>query len=304
MPPVALPDLSLAEWERTKDTLHLYLQIVGKVRLATASPRNHWWHVPLYVAIDGLTTGRLQQGGVTFEIRFDVREHALRVETADGRGESLALRDGLTVAEFHARLLEILAGLGVHVELLDRPFGVPMTTPFSQDTEHASYDADAVGRFWRALDWIDGVFAEFAGWFCGKQSPVHLFWHSCDLAVTRFSGREAPPAPGADPVTREAYSHEVISFGFWAGDQEVREPGFYSYTAPEPDDLAGHALQPPAAAWLEHRNGLLAFLPYEAVRTAADPRRALLDFLQSAYDAGSIAAGWDRAALRSSWSPR
>lgn len=303
MSPLALPDLPLAAWEPTKDTLHLYLQIAGKVRLATAHPQNHWWHAPLYLDVDGLTTRRLHRGGVTFDICFDLRDHALRVRTADGRGESFALHDGLTVADFDGCLHESLARLGVDVSLVEKPFGVPMTTPFAQDTEHASYDRYAVHRFWRALDWVDGVFGEFAGWYCGKQSPVHLFWHSFDLALTRFSGREAPPMSGVDPVTREAYSHELISFGFWAGDRDVREAAFYSYTAPEPDGLSRRSLQPPQARWLEQRSGRLAFLPYEAVRAASDPRRALLAFLQSAYDAGSSAAGWDRAALTSSFCP-
>ena len=300
---VALPELPLAAWEPTKDTLHLFLQIVGKVRLATARPQNHWWHVPLYVDVGGLTTRRLHREGVTFEIRFDFRDHALRVQRADGGSESVALHDGLSVAGFYARVREALAPLGVDVALRDKPFGVPMTTPFSQDTEHASYDPGAVHRFWRALDWIDDVLTEFSGWYCGKQSPVHLFWHSFDLALTRFSGREAPLTPGADPVTREAYSQELISFGFWAGDRDVREAAFYSYTAPEPDGLTRRSLQPPPARWLEQRSGRLAFLPYEAGRTAPDPRRALLAFLQSAYDAGSVAAGWDRARLASSFCP-
>jgi hypothetical protein len=300
---VSLPELPLGAWEPTKDTLHLFIQIVGKVRLACAAPQNHWWHVPLYVDVEGLTTRPLRREGVTFDIRFDFRDHALRVRTADGRGDSFALQDGLTVADFDARLHELLGRLGVDVALNEKPYGVPMTTPFPADTEHASYDPGAVHRFWRALDWVDGILSEFAGWYCGKQSPVHFFWHSLDLALTRFSGREAPAIPGADAVTREAYSHEVISFGFWAGDREVREPAFYSYTAPEPDGLARRSLRPPGARWLEQQTGRLAFLPYEAVRTAHDPRRALLAFLQSAYDAGSIAAGWDRAALTSSWCP-
>ena len=303
MSSVALPELPLAAWEPTKDTLHLFVQVVGKIRLSIARPQNHWWHVPLYVDVDGLTTRPLRRAGVTFEIRFDFRDHALRVDTADGRSESFELRDGLSVAEFYARVREALQRLGVEVALRDEPFGVPMTVPFSQDREHASYDADAVMRFWRALGWIDDVLTEFAGWYCGKQSPVHLFWHSFDLALTRFSGREAPELPGADAVTREAYSHEAISFGFWAGDRERREAAFYSYTAPEPDGLTRRSLQPEPARWLEQAGGSLAVLPYAAVRAAPDPRRTLLAFLQSAYEAGSVAAGWDRSGLTSSFCP-
>jgi Family of unknown function (DUF5996) len=176
---------------------------------------------------------------------------------------------------------------------------VPMTTPFPEDREHASYDRDAVERFWRILGWSDQVFEEFAGWFCGKTSPVHLFWHSLDLAVTRFGGKRAPVDPNASAVTREGYSHELISFGFWAGDKNLREPSYYSYTAPEPASLRDRLLRPDEARWTE----TLALLPYEAVRTARDPRAALLDFLESAYEAGADAAGWDRKDLESSWCP-
>jgi Family of unknown function (DUF5996) len=178
-----------------------------------------------------------------------------------------------------------------------------MTTPFPEDVEHASYDRDAVERFWRILDWSDGVFEEFSGWYCGKTSPVHLFWHSFDLAVTRFGGKRAPALPDADGVTREAYSHEVVSFGFWAGDDNVREPTYYSYTAPEPDGLRGQPLRPADAFWAEQGAGSLAMLRYDAVRTAPDPRAALLAFLESAYEAGAGLAGWDRGDLTSSWCP-
>jgi uncharacterized protein DUF5996 len=189
--------------------------------------------------------------------------------------------------------------LGVDVPILESPYGVPMTTRFPDDREHASYDSDAVERFWRILGWSDQVFEEFAGWFCGKTSPVHLFWHSLDLAVTRFGGKRAPVNPNADAVSREGYSHELISFGFWCGDRNVREPSYYSYTAPEPPGLRDRPLRPGAAQWTD----TLALLPYEAVRTAADPRSTLLEFLESAYEAGADTAGWDRKDLESSWCP-
>ena len=296
----ALPPLPLEDWEATKNTLHLWVQIVGKIRLASTAPRNHWWHVPLYVDVRGLTTRRMHAAnGVVFQIRFDFVGHRLVVETNEGASESFPLVDGLSVSEFDRKLHDTLAGLGIDVAIRENPFGVPMTTPFPDDREHASYDPDAVERFWRILDWSDGVFEEFAGWFCGKTSPVHLFWHSFDLAVTRFGGKRAPALPDADAVTQEAYSHELISFGFWAGDQNVREPSYYSYTAPEPDGLRERPLRPDSAVWTE----TLALLPYEAVRTAADPRAALLAFLESAYEAGAGAAGWDRKDLESSWCP-
>ena len=181
--------------------------------------------------------------------------------------ESFPLVDGLSVAEFDRQLHATLAGLGIDVEIRESPFGVPMTTPFPDDREHASYDPDAVERFWRILDWSDGVFEEFAGWFCGKTSPVHLFWHSLDLAVTRFGGKRAPALPDADAVTQEAYSHEVVSFGFWAGDANLREPAYYSYVAPEPPGLRDRSLQPERAAWVDQVTGSMALLPYDAVRT-------------------------------------
>lgn len=299
-----LPGLPLEEWEPTKKTLHLWAQIVGKVRMASTAPRNHWWHVPLYVDVRGLTTRRLHApSGVTFQIDFDFVDHRLVAKKSDGALDSFALNDGLSVAEFDRQLHELLGGLGVDVAIRERPYGVPTTTPFPEDIEHRSYDPDAVVRFWRILDWTDSVFEEFAGWFCGKTSPVHLFWHSFDLAFTRFGGRRVPASQGADPVSREAYSHEVVSFGFWAGDEKVREPTYYSYTAPEPPGLRDEPLEPSEAYWVEQGGGSLALLRYEVVRAAPDPRRVLLAFLESAYQAGSGLAGWDRAELESAWCP-
>ena len=299
-----LPELPLTAWEATKNTLHLWVQIVGKVRMASTAPRNHWWHVPLYVDVRGLTTRRMHAtDGVSFEIDFDFIDHRLVIATDQGARDSFGLADGLSVADFDAQLHARLAELGIDVPIRENPFGVPTTTPFPSDREHASYDRDAVERFWHILEWTDEVFETFSGWYCGKTSPVHLFWHSLDLAVTRFGVRRAPALPAADPVTREAYTHEVVSFGFWAGDQNVREPTYYSYTAPEPTGLRERMLRPEEARWSEQPNGSLALLPYEAVRTAADPKTALLAFLQSAYQAGAGASGWDQDELQSSWCP-
>jgi hypothetical protein len=301
---VRLPELPLERWEKTKDTLHLWAQIVGKVRMASTPPRNHWWHVPLYVDVRGLTTHRMHSpDGVTFQIDFDFIDHRLVVRTRAGAVESFALADGLSVAAFDERLHMTLSSLGIDVPIRETPFGVPVKTPFPEDREHASYDREAIQRYWQILDWTDMVFQEFAGWYCGKTSPVHLFWHSFDLAVTRFGGRRAPTLPGADPVTREAYTHEVISFGFWAGDQHVRAPAYYSYTAPEPAGLRSQPLEPEQARWVEQGGGSLALLPYEAVRTAPDSRSALIAFLETAYEGGAELAGWDRADLESSWCP-
>jgi hypothetical protein len=301
---IGLPPLPLEEWEPTKNTLHLWAQIVGKVRMASTAPRNHWWNVPLYVDVRGLTTRRMHAAdGMTFQIDFDFVLQQLVVRTSAGEVESFALVDGLSVAALDQKLHDALGRLGVDVAIRESPFGVPMTTPFPADREHASYDADAVTRYWRILDWSDSVFEEFSGWYCGKTSPVHLFWHSLDLAVTRFSGRRAPVLAEADTVTREAYTHEVVSFGFWAGDERVREPAYYSYTAPEPTGLRDQPLRPEAAHWTEFGAGSLAILPYDAVRSAQDPRATLLEFLQSAYVAGAGLAGWDLVDLQSTWCP-
>jgi hypothetical protein len=296
----ALPELHLADWRPTKDTLHLYAQVVGKIRLATTPPRNHWWNAPLYVDVRGLTTRRMHSAGTTFQIDFDFVDHVLRVETMEGATESFALEDGLAVAEFDAKLHDTLRQLGVDVMILEEPFGVPMTTPFPEDREHGSWDRDYIGRFWRVLDWTDRALEEFSGWFNGKTSPVHLFWHGFDLATARYSGRPAPAADG-DFVSREAYSSEVIAFGFWAGDDNIPDASYYSYTSPEPDTLRRQPLS--AGEWVPSGNGSLAVLPYESVRAARDPKAALLAFFQSAYEAGARAANWDTSGFESTWCP-
>jgi hypothetical protein len=297
---VTLPELHLADWRPTKDTLHLYCQIVGKIRLATTPPRNHWWNAPLYVDVQGLTTRRLHHNDTTFQINFDFVAQSLVVRTHDGESRSFALADGVPVADFDAQLHQALGELGVDVEIKEDPFGVPMTTPFPQDREHASWDRDAIERYSSILDLSDSVFEEFSGWFSGKTSPVHLFWHSFDLAVTRFSGRPAPPID-ADAVTREAYSQELISFGFWAGDDNIPDAAYYSYTSPEPEGLRDQPL--PAGDWIDSGSGSLAILPYDSVRTAPDPRATLLAFMQAAYEAGARLAGWEADAFESSWCP-
>lgn len=301
---MTLPPLPLEQWDATRTTLHHWVQIVGKVRLALMPPRNHWWQVPLYVDVRGLTTRRMHApDGWTFQIDFDFLDHRLHVRTAAGLAESFPLYDGLSVAEFDDQLHRLLGRLGLDVAIKEEPFGIPTRTPFPEDRSHASYDPDAVVRFWRILDWTDSVFDEFAGWFSGKTSPVHLFWHSLDLAFSRYVGRPAAVSPEADPVTKEAYSHEVIAFGFWAGDEQSPEPSYYSYTSPEPAGLREVRLQPDEAQWTQRPSGWLAVLPYEVVRTAPDPRGTLLAFLDSAYGAGARAAAWPIEELETSWRP-
>jgi uncharacterized protein DUF5996 len=295
---MAWPALPYADWEPTKQTLHRYAQIVGKVRLALVPPLNHWWHVTLYVSARGLTTGPMPNGDATVEIELDFVDHGVHVRSSDGRTATFPLRDRLACARFYADLFAALRDVGADAEIHAHPFDLGDSTPFAEDTLHDSYDAEAVERFWTILRHTDAAFATFRSRFNGKASPAHVFWHSFDLAHARFSGRRAPAIEGADPVTAEAYSHEVIAFGWWPGDdRRTPYPAFYSYTAPEPDGLRDQPLGPAAAEWQDTGNGSLAVLPYDAVRETADPAAELLAFFESAYRAGTTAAGWDAAAL-------
>jgi len=270
------------------------LQIVGKIRLRTHPRVNHWWHVPFYVSPRGLTTRTIPHAGGNFEIEFDLKDHELKIRTSDGRAEDFALYDGLSVADFYASVFANLAKLGIKPDIWAVPYEAPSTTPFAEDHENKSYDKEYVERFHNILVAVDDIFEEFRGRFTGKSTPVHLFWHSFDLALTRFSGKSAPPMPEANLVTREAYSHEVISFGFWFGDDKpdsVAAPAFYSYTAPKPEGLENEPLHPDAAKWTP--DGGMALLMYDEMRNADNPREAILDFLESAYQAGAKTADWD-----------
>ena len=292
------PALPYEDWEPTKQTLHRYAQIVGKVRMALVPPRNHWWHVTLYTSAHGLTTGPMPAGAKTAEIELDFVDHRVNVRTSAGRRAGFALRDRQPCSRFYADLFTALRQVDVEVEILARPYDLGDSPPFAEDLEHDSYDAGAVERFWRILRSTEEVLLGFASGFSGKASPVHLFWHSFDLAHARFSGRPVALGEGADAVTAEAYSHELIAFGWWPGDdRRTPFPAFYSYTAPEPDGLRDRPLEPEAAAWHDTGDGSLAILPYDAVREASEPDGALRAFLESAYRAGAGAAGWDAAAL-------
>lgn len=291
-----LPPLPLEEWEDTKVTLHLFLQIVGKIRLRAHPKLNHWWHVTLYPGVQGLTTGRMPYGAGTFEISFDFFNHSLTVVSSGSNTVRFPIA-GLSVADFYAKLMQTLSTLGIAIDIHARPYDHKSTKPFALDHEHNSYDPDAVNRFWRALSSVASVFEEFRGQFIGKSTPVHLFWHSFDLALTRFSGRAAP-LEGGTKADREAYSHEVISFGFWAGDDNVREAAFYSYAYPEPAGLADEPLSPAEAQWVEKDGSHLAFLSYEALRESDNPKAILLSFMQSAYDGAAKRADWPVDALK------
>ena len=287
------PDIPLEAWRPTKNTLHLYCQIVGKIRLAMHPRMNHWWHVPLYVTPRGLSTRTIPYAGGNFEIEFDFHEHRLVITTSGGKVEDFALYDGLTVADFYSSLFKNLSKLGIEPKIKPIPYEAPSTTPFPEDTENKSYDKEYVERFHKTLVTVDHILNEFRGRFCGKSTPVHMFWHSFDLALTRFSGKRVTPREGAGLVEREAYSHEVISFGFWFGDDKVPAPAFYAYVAPEPAGLADEPLSPPSAKWAESNGAHLALLMYEDARTSTDPHAAVIEFLESAYHAGAKLAEWN-----------
>lgn len=294
--------MPLDAWRPTKNTLHLWLQIVGKIRLRLHPRINHWWHVTLYVGPRGLTTRAIPAHGGNFEIEFDFHEHALKIKTSDGRYEDFALYDGLSVADFYSSIFANLAKLGIEPQIWGVPYEAPSTIPFADDHENRSYDRQYVERFHRVLVAVDDIMQEFRGRFTGKSTPVHLFWHSFDLALTRFSGKAAPPMPAANMVTREAYSQEVISFGFWFGDDKpdsLAEPAFYSYTAPNPGGLEDEPLRPDTAFWTP--DGGMALLKYEDIRALPDPRSAVLDFFESAYQAGGKRGGWPIGEL--TWEP-
>jgi hypothetical protein len=295
---MAWPALPYVEWEPTKQTLHRYVQIVGKVRMTLVPPLNHWWHVTLYVSARGLTTGPMPFAGETVEIELDFVDHRVHLRASDGRRAEFPLRDRLACARFYSDLFAALHDVGVDAKIDARPFDLGDSTPFPDDMLHDSYDAGAVERFWTILRLTDAAFATFRSRFNGKASPAQVFWHSFDLAHTRFSGRRAPPIEGADPVTAEAYSHELISFGWWPGDDRTTPfPAFYSYASPEPAGLRDQPLAAAGATWQDVGTGSLAVLPYDDIRTAADPAAELLAFYESVYRAGATAAGWDAAAL-------
>ena len=293
------PELPTAAWRETCETLHLWTQIIGKIRLTRAPWLNHSWHVALYVTARGLTTSAIPDGTRTFQIDFDFIDHTLRISTSGGAQRQLALA-GQSVASFYAAVMADLADLGIHIAIDEMPNELPEPIRFSQDRKHASYDPTAVRHFLQILVNADRVFKQFRTGFLGKASPVHFFWGSFDLAVTRFSGRRAPRHPGGvpnlpDSVATEAYSHEVSSAGFWPGSGTVDYPAFYSYAYPEPAGFRTTKVKPDAAFFGEALGEFI--LPYDAVRTAANPDQALLDFLQSTYAAAAIAAEWDRDAL-------
>ena len=290
----AWPQLEWAQWQDTANTLHMWTQIVGKTRLALTPLQEHWWNVPLYVSARGLTTSAMPCGEEMLDIEFDFVSHCLCFRMSNGETLTTPLRPQ-TVADFYAEYQRSLATLGVTVKIHPVPVEVSDPIPFAEDTKHASYDADAAHRFWRVLAHADQLFHRFGTGFLGKISPVHFFWGSFDLAVTRFSGRKAPPRPGADAIQREAYSHEVISAGFWPGNGGFGAAAFYCYAAPVPEGLDTEKVQP-AAAYYDKTLGEF-LLKYDDLLREPSPDDALMTFLQTSYAAAANRAQWDRDAL-------
>ena len=294
MQPDVWPALPLNAWSDTRDTLHMWTQIVGKIRLELSPFENHWWHSTLFVSPRGLTTAAIPFGAELFEIRFDFIDHLLVIETSMGEGRTVGLYPR-TVADFYRAVMASLAAVGIAVKIWHMPVEVPTPIPFDQDTVHASYEPEYARRFWRVLMSAAKALRKFRSRFVGKASPVQFFWGSFDLAATRFSGRRAPERRGADPVTREAYSHEVISAGWWPGGGAVNAPAFYAYAAPEPPGFAKMPVRPEAAFYNSDLSEFL--LMYDDVRTSESPEAELLTFLESTYQAGAALAHWDRESL-------
>jgi hypothetical protein len=290
----AWPALPLEAWKDTYDTLHMWMQIVGKIRLKLTPLLNHWWEVPFYLTSRGLTSTPIPFGGRTFDATFDFIDHVLMFQTSEGRTEMIPLQPR-SVADFYHDVMATLQRLAIDVRIWTMPSEVQAPIRFEEDRQHASYDPAYAHRFWRILLRADVIFKEFRARFIGKASPVHFFWGGFDLAVTRFSGRRAQIPEGADVITREGYSHEVSSCGFWPGSGSLTGPAFFSYAAPEPSGFKDARIRPAPAFYSTEFSNFL--LPYDNVRSAADPRTMVLEFLQSTYEAAATLGRWDRENL-------
>jgi hypothetical protein len=291
------PTLPFAEWTETRETLHRWTQVVGKIRMVLTPLINHWWNVPLYVTARGLTTSEIPYGDRWFDMEFDFIAHVLRVRTSDGAEHDIPLGPR-SVADLHDELFSVLKSVRIDCVIWPVPVEIDNPIPLDRDEQHRHYDRDAVERFWRVLALTHGVFTQFRSEFIGKCSPVHFFWGSFDLAVTRFSGRPAPVRADADTITREAYSHEVSSVGFWPGDHRLAKASYYSYGAPEPQGFRDASVLPKAAYYNSELGGF--YLDYDDVRSSPDPEQTLLDFCRSTYAAAADNGKWDRAALERS----
>ncbi|MFZ6053026.1 DUF5996 family protein [Halocola ammonii] len=291
-----LPSLVYSGNEQKKMTLHLFLQIIGKIRLELMPRKNHWWYITEYIDTLGITTGPMpyNDGFDTVTITLNVQQNLLETYTSQGEKRTFELKNGMSVAQFYDHLMDGFEQLGISVSLYDKPFDQGIDQRFEEITDIQHYDPDYTKTFWRAMLWVSGVFKEFSGRFYGKTCPVHLYWHSLDLAVTRFNGEKAPPRPADARLSdKDAYSHECISFGFWAGDENMQEPAFYSYTYPAPDGMGDEPLKPSSAFWNDAGGSPMAILKYSDLYNSNNPRKDLLEFLESAYQAGAKLAGWD-----------
>jgi hypothetical protein len=291
-----LPYIPYATWTETRITLHLLFQIIGKIRLKTTPRKNHWWYITLYVSTKGFSTHPipLNDGINTFEIILNIHKKAVQLQSSTGEEKEIPLQNGYTISQFYQDIMVVLSDWDVHPEFINKPLDIGIDKPFDEITEYHHYDWDSIHEFWKMMMWTDGTFKEFSGRFYGKTCPVHLYWHHLDLAVTRFSGKAAPPMDANTRLLeKDSYSHEVISFGFWAGDDNMPEPAFYSYTAPSPNGLNKEPLQPDHAFWIEANGSPMAILKYKDLLTEDNPRETLLNFLESAYQAGAKLANWD-----------
>ncbi|TVR77740.1 MAG: hypothetical protein EA412_10305 [Chitinophagaceae bacterium] len=292
---IKLPKLSYKGFEKSKLTLHLFFQIIGKTRLSYSHRKNHWWYVTLYADSRGFTTGPVftEDGLNTFTISLNIHTHQIEIFKSTGENMFIELTEGMTIADFYNQYKAFLNQLDIQFDIHDKPYDMPVTKKFSEITEYKHYNKEYSKDLWKAFLWIDGVFKEFSGRFYGKTCPVHLYWHSMDLAVTRFSGKEAPKMPESARLSdKDAYSHECISFGFWAGDDNMQEPAFYSYTYPSPEGIEKQNLLPEKAEWIDSNGSPMAILRYSDLLKSSNPRVDLLDFLESAYQAGASLADW------------
>ena len=296
-----LPGLPFDKWKETRITLHLILQIIGKVRLKMTPRKNHWWYITHYVSVHGFSTSPIpyQDGNNTFEVVFDVHQREVRIQTSLAQTVSIPLHQGLTVAKFYQNFIDALKSLNINLTIIDRPFDMGVEKRFPEIMEYHHFDWDYIHKFWQIAHWTDGVFKEFSGRFYGKTCPVQLYWHHLDLAVTRFSGKKAPPMDTSARLSdKDAYSHEAISFGFWAGDENMQEPAYYAYTYPSPEGLEKQPIKPETAKWIDSNGSPMAILKYNDLINSDNPRAVLLDFLESAYQAGATLAGWDVEELK------
>lgn len=293
---MTLPFLPYEAWTDTRVTLHLVMQIIGKIRLKLTPRKNHWWYITQYVTPDGFSTHAIPMtdGLHTFKITLNVHEHAVQLTNSKGEHVDIALKDGFTISAFYKQIMNILDGWGMRPNFIEKPFDMNIDTPFAEITNYHHYDWHAITTFWHMMLWNDGIFKEFSGRFYGKTCPVHIYWHHLDLAVTRFNGKRVPDLDSNAPILeKDAYSHEVISFGFWAGDDNTPEPAYYVYAAPSPHGLGDEPLEPKQAQWINANGSPMAILTYKDILKHPDPRATLLAFLESAYQAGAKRAKWD-----------